>query len=686
MSSDCSHAPRVVALLGVACLLSCATTPREVPPPTAKAEAHHAELDPAATASALEAAGARDGVDPVAARQLGRLYRDRDTIQGRLLSQGVLESAHAHHPDDVEVTMELASTYFAQSFYPDALRLLRAVLATDPSRCDAHRLMGLYHYQNWKRMNEYTDDLGDARRELRTALTCDPGDADVALRALIAGYARGDSIRTECDDLVARFPAQPEFRMMRGTVAFETQHYDACARDYTAGIDLMDDATASVYRNLTDVLAANDDARYRSSTDDVREDFQRGLWLVADPDPTTDVNPRALEHTYRLFVADCLYSNEPTDKRGWETDRGEAFVRFGRPMDIDYTMGDVFASGKVETWSFNTNGLFHQLVFVDEFLNGNPRIPYEADITLHFMRHSPAATTLVPDATPIPGFVDAYAFRDEAMAGSIYLAMAVDADALRSVVDLSQVNRFHVRAAYFDATWEREGGFADTVSASGVIETRSTRGRAFEVVRRVQVPCDRYHFAMAFEDQFAIARAVGRRDADARRFLGDELALSDVLLYRAEAPQPGEAAIERGGARMRPNVERQCMQGERLRAYVEIYNLALTTQGSERVSSYDLRYAIFPAPSDTDPAWVDWGRRAIEWAGFGDDEDADIAQTFRREGRTHDDRESIAIDVDALDDGRYELVVEVTDRKSGQRALVHAPFWKEAGPVAERKK
>ncbi|HXV14499.1 MAG TPA: hypothetical protein VEC56_09875, partial [Candidatus Krumholzibacteria bacterium] len=191
------------------------------------------------------------------------------------------------------------------------------------------------------------------------------------------------------------------------------------------------------------------------------------------------------------------------------------------------------------------------------------------------------------------------------------------------------------------------------------------------------------------EDPFGLSRASGRRDANAQRFVGDGLCLSDVLLVREEAPARGpgpDGAIERGGRRMRPNVERQYADGERLRTYLEIYSLALATDGGARTSSYDLRYAIFPARTESDPAWVDWGRRAAEWAGFGEDDEAVISQTFRREGRSHDDRETIAIDIDVLDDGRYELLVEVTDRRSGQRAVVHAPFWKETGPVADGKK
>lgn len=672
------------ACLATALALSCAGTARVTPDSIAIAQSHIDSGNGVSAVATLEAGGARDGRDPVASCLLGGLYRDRGTIQGRLRSQEVLEAARARHPGDLNVTMELARTYFAQGFYPDAVRYTRAVLARDPQRCDAYALLGLYHYQNWMRMNEYTDDLVDARRGLRAAAACDPDNAEIAVRCLVAGYVLGDSIGAECDEFIVRFPERPEFRMMRGTLAFEAGRYEACARDYAAGVGLMDEATATAYRSMVHVLAAGDDGRYRSATSEMRDDFQRGYWLVADPDATTEVNPRALEHVYRMFVADCRYANSPTGKRGWETDRGEAFLRFGAPVDIDYIMGEGFMNGKIETWSFVTEGSFHQLVFVDEFLNGNPRIPYEADFTLHYMRHTPAITALPADAVPLPNVVDAYAFRDDPMHSSIYVAMAIDSDALRNSLDVNDAGMFVLRGAYFNPMWQREGGFSDSVRASALHETRSARGRSLAWVRQLRVPSDRYHLAVAFEDATAVTRATGRRDADAARFASDRLGLSDVLLFRGEHSQADDIAIERNGARMRPNIERLVAHGERLRAYVEVYNLALASREGARASSYDLRYAIFPARTETDPAWVDWGRRAAEWAGFGDDEDAMISQTFRREGRAHDDRESIAIDVDVLDDGRYQLLIEVTDRESGQRAAVHAPFWKESGRVADR--
>jgi hypothetical protein len=64
--------------------------------------------------------------------------------------------------------------------------------------------LGLYHYQNWKRMNEYTNDLAAARRT-RAAAACDPNNADVAFRCLVAGYARRQH-RRRGESFVARFP------------------------------------------------------------------------------------------------------------------------------------------------------------------------------------------------------------------------------------------------------------------------------------------------------------------------------------------------------------------------------------------------------------------------------------------------------------------------------------------------
>jgi hypothetical protein len=110
---------------------------------------------------------------------------------------------------------------------------------------------------------------------------------------------------------------------------------------------------------------------------------------------------------------------------------------------------------------------------------------------------------------------------------------------------------------------------------------------------------------------------------------------------------------------------------------VEAYNLNV----SRGISSYEVRFAIYPSRDEESPAWLDWGRRAAEFVGVARGEPA-VAQSFRREGRSHVDHESVAIDIDALRPGRYRLVVEITDLRSGERAVAHTPLVREGAAVA----
>ncbi len=500
---------------------------------------------------------------------------------------------------------------------------------------------------------------------------------------LYASYILGDTSSTECDQQLARHPDRFELYMLRGLLDFDAGRYPECAQRFARGLEVAGPGERDAFATLAPVLPAGERDRYDGAIADARATMERGYWLGADPDPTTPVNELALEHARRMFLADVRFSHPAGRQRGWDTDRGEVFVKFGRPLTTDYTLGDNMFDGVIETWSYVLGGVFHQFMFVDEFLNGNPRIPYLLDFLLSFVRHSPAVSTVEPSVVPLPASADVIVFRDDDMSGSIYVAAHVDADSLRAAVDLSRVDYLVTRCAYFDAAWNREGGVTDTSWASSASERRLGDRQVLERVCRLSVPFGRYHVAFAFEDQAALVRAVAREDADAARFARDDLSLSDILLFDPGAPLPDGSArstIDRGGTRMRPRVNHRYAAGQPVNLYLEAYNLDVAAG----VSAYEVRIAIYPAPDDESSSWLDWGRRAAEAVGLVEGEPA-VAQTFRREGHTHIDSESVAVDIDALRPGGYRLVVEVTDLHSGNRAVAHTPLIREPSPdVSER--
>ncbi|MDH4038309.1 MAG: GWxTD domain-containing protein [Candidatus Krumholzibacteria bacterium] len=604
---------------------------------------------------------------------LGQVYRERGTIVDRLRSQQVLEDAKARFPDDMDVRMELGRTYYAQRFFPDAVACFDQVLRRDPRRCDAHYLIGLYHFHNWKRVNDFGDDLLAARRELRAVVDCDTTNADAAFKYLVARYALEDTSSAECTRMMRRFPDRAEFPLYRATLAFEKEDLRACDRDFTRGLELLDEETRLAYGRVKRIMTGTEQKRYASSDQD---SLARAHWVRRDPDPTTAINRSKLEHLYRMFVCDALYSPPRSPRRGWNTDRGETFLKFGKPATIYHSLGDDPTSGRIQVWSYVLGGVLFQFLFVDEYLNGNPRIPASAGLTMHMLRESPAQSKVEALAAPIPGMLDVVAFRDDGMAATVYLAMLVDADSLRSVADMSRVNAFNVRTAWFDPVWSRAGTTAQQVRSAEVPQRREGGRSSYEFVRSSRIPFDRFHFACAFEDGTGAARALLLGEADASRFMGNELVLSDILLTAQDGP--AASAITRGGERVWPRIDRAYRPGEMLGVYVEIYNLARVA----RSTVYDVRFAIYPGVDEDTPSWLRWGRNIVAQMGFGGQ--AAIAQTFRRQGSRHQDHEAVRIDIDRLAPGPYQLLIEVTDVHSGHRATSHTPFRRQEARVAGR--
>lgn len=601
----------------------------------------------------------RSHADPSAATLLGRLLRERGTIIARLESQRVLEDARRRHPASTAVEMELARTYLAQRFLAAAMACLRNVLEADPSHCDARYLLGTCHFQKWRRVNQYTDDAAAARRELRAAMDCDGGNADAAMMLLIAGYVLGDSATADADRWLERFPQRAEFSLFRGSLAFERGDYAGSARHFARGLALLPPDRRALYEDLSRVLDGRNAADYLDLSPGRQAVLSRGYWLAADPDATTELNERALEHVHRVFVADALFSSDITGRRGSLTDRGEVFVKFGPPLDIRRSLGDDPASGWVEAWSYALGGAFHDVLFVDEFLNGNPRIPRAADDELNFLRNREGESALPARVRPIAAELDVTVFRDDDLAASAYVAIEASAEALRRRSGVDGPPRLVARAALFDEAWVREGGFSVFLPEESALRD----GGRIGVVHRMPLPFGRYHLAVALADDGDRARATARTDTDAGRFALDTLAVSDILLFDEAATARQAHVVERGGKRMLPRVGHRYGPGEAVHLYAEVYHLA-ATGGTAR---YDVRIAIHPAAQRDAPAWLVWADRAAGFLGFPPGEPA-IAQQYRREIRGHTAHESIRIDVDALRPGLYDLRVEITDAANGARA------------------
>lgn len=92
----------------------------------------------------------------------------------------------------------------------------------------------------------------------------------------------------------------------------------------------------------------------------------RAFWDERDPSPGTPRNERMEEYYFRVAYANERYSR--LRDQGWSTDRGEVYIRFGEPDEIE-THPFNFGTRPYQIWTYYRSG--RRFIFVDETGGGD---------------------------------------------------------------------------------------------------------------------------------------------------------------------------------------------------------------------------------------------------------------------------------------------------------------------------
>jgi GWxTD domain-containing protein len=616
---------------------------------------------------------------------LGSLYRLGGSITRRQRSQLVLERGLAEHPDDSQILTELGKTYYAQTFYGDAERCFSRVLELDGDPCDAHYYLGLNAYRKWKHVQSYDNYLYTTLTHMRSVMRCAPEKTDAHFMFAFSSYVLGDTNQcvVACERYLERHPPFADILFLLGTVSFERADFEAAWEFFNDGLATLDEDERQNYLDIGLLIFGDEKEAYDWASKDERKDISRVYWVHYDPDPTTPINERLLEHLYRTYLAEALFAMPKLKIRGWDAERGKAIIKFGKPTNIRSTLESRdFHDGRTEIWSYLNapNGQGFILYFRDEYLNGNYMVPmdYAYSIAGQTLYKDPATTETAPDITPVPGALDVLAFRESSLASKVYLAFAVDADSLGAALLPWRPDSYVVRAAFYDSDGRPQSFHADTLAGNTFPVPPRPAWRRYEpysFLGDFELPFHIYTVAFSLEDDKALAQALLWAETNTVRFLSDDLTLSDVLLWHKPSDPELWPLIVRPGGSYIPNPRREYAHDQKLRLFFEIYNLSLPGQRSD----YEIAYSIFAAERPASP-WIKIGR-GIKWLLQMDTAPSPvISQTFQRTGSQHQAAEELAIDIELLEPGDYVLTVEVNDKTSGDGAASSKPFTKLSAP------
>jgi len=99
------------------------------------------------------------------------------------------------------------------------------------------------------------------------------------------------------------------------------------------------------------------------------------FWGELDPDPTTQVNERRLEHYARFIYTQITFSLPDKSIEGSRSRRGDIYMRYGPPGIKYYDIGSGIEPPKW-VWIYNQFGNPIRFVFEDTFLNGDFDFPF----------------------------------------------------------------------------------------------------------------------------------------------------------------------------------------------------------------------------------------------------------------------------------------------------------------------
>ena len=206
----------------------------------------------------------------------------------------------------------------------DALTEAERVIGLDPNYAPAYRLIG----EGYEIME---DDYQNAALWYLRYLSFKPDDSDARLRLGKAYLKTGDFEGTTkvLMDYVQQHPKEGVHVLpVLAQACFEMKRLDWSLTFFKRYLDQIDPAERALYEDIRPLASPEEIAEYEAALKmGQREVFLRRFWAKRDPDLSTTVNERLLEHYRRVSYARLYFSK---GKQPWDR-RGEVYIRFGEP-------------------------------------------------------------------------------------------------------------------------------------------------------------------------------------------------------------------------------------------------------------------------------------------------------------------------------------------------------------------
>ncbi|HCQ01019.1 MAG TPA: hypothetical protein DIT99_10105 [Candidatus Latescibacteria bacterium] len=593
----------------------------------------------------------------------------------------------------------------------DGRRYFRKAIELDPQHSNAHYHLGLTYDQSPGR--NYKKAIPHYFNQLLAV----PDHAE-ALDRLVQCLIKTDQYAEGVDmvNQIGTLPGSeknPKFEIYRGqlyAVVLQQKENDFSEAYEVYGdmLDRMDLEEKKWFTDLTLVAPADVLTQYEKASEEDQQEIRRRFWAERDPDPTTVVNERLVEHYRRVLFARMHFAQA---KFPWDR-RGDIYIRYGEPdsrQPVRGPTGDEASyfpagdgrvdsireinrrlryryggNGFTESWVYVSYGV--EIILTDRFGNGIYDYPPPAGDIREDRFHPEAVMAELINkhsegyrydygGEPMEFLFDVVTYRGPDNQTEVEMDFSIPARQLGYAHDGigGDLTSFSSRVVLRDYDLHR---VTDTAFKIGPIERpkfKVSRKYAKSNVRvaslHMTASPGRYQTAVAVRD--SVSRRIGIYKAwlSVWNYDNETLNLSDIRLATDITPGARPGPFVRNGFKIIPNPSLQFKRTKPIHLYYELYNL---TKDEDGRTAYRTDIEITMKRKDMNIVFRFFA--ALGRLIKSEEEEESVLLSFEGAGNASDQPQYTAVDPTDSMPGDYTIRLTITDLHTGQAVVKAKDF------------
>lgn len=609
---------------------------------------------------------------------LARHYLSRGTVLSRRFARQWVQRAMKREPENAAYVKTYAEIYWQAGSRKEFYVQIRRAIALSPNNVDALYQAGRYAAREMmynleretlksgperKRRFHY-GNYGRGMREqaigyLTRVLEVDPEHrpARILLGQVYLEGHMADRLVELFEEYAQRHPEDWDAYFFTGLGYQNRKDLDKAFALYSEGLDLMSPLEQQFIRSvvvLTDREALKDGGELPD------EETLRRFWTGRDPLFLTPGNERMLEHCRRVAYANLRFADPDRGVEGWETDRGQVYIRYGHPDARNIYLDRMNYVLLRERWSYpGFSVTFERLgeknwEVLQIAIRGSVRSKYK-DLVAR-----------IPEYYSDPYWLKRYdapfeiaQFRGEngKTRVEVYYALAGEHVAHREVSSGIQAVELKQGLFLFDAGWKEVRKTISPIHRMPWIEGNAVRDGYLFWGERLSMDPGTYHLSVETEDLSRQSLGTFRESLQIGGFGRDRLEISDLLLAQ-RVVEHDDRPFGRDRYMVLPNPLKQCQRDASMSFYFEVYNLKRDEFGA---TSYRITYQTRPLPEK----WTEEDAAIPEWTTA-------VTNSYNeaRDWQPH----YLTLDMEGSKPGPWAFRVVVEDLREKSRATSSAVF------------